>query len=233
MTDIFELDVPSPQEIIKNQNVIQHLEKGTTPEEIEDREYKSTFSQAFWDRRLLHDAINRAVEPCRNGDKTYAEFLVHKVDIKTGLDTWLFVFNQPHPLTPNRGQGFVGEIKIPGGKIYYQKQIIIIFFEANFTNMYPVGMLFDASDSQVRLLNPTWNKAVLKQKHTKNRDPKMWKNALRQTTKSYAQKQQQCEIDWINKANEREEAENPGRDTWIQSAEYWESQIKRMEEEIE
>ena len=75
--------------------------------------------------------------------------------------------------TPNPGQGFVGEIKIPGGKIYYQKQIIIIFFEANFTNMYPVEMLFDAFDSQVGMLNPTWNEAVLKQKHAKNWDPKM------------------------------------------------------------
>ena len=178
MTHIFELDVPTPQEIIKHQNVIQHLKKGTTPKEIKDREYKSTFSRAFLDGILLHNAINTAVGPCKNGEKTYADFLVRKVDIETGLDTWSFVFHQPHPSTSNPGQSFVGEIKIPGGKIYYQKQIIIIFFEAKFTNMYPIGILFDTSHSKVRLLNPTWNEAVLKQKHTKNRDPNMWKNAL-------------------------------------------------------
>ena len=233
MTHIFELDVPTPQEIIKNQNVIQHLNKGTTPKEIQDREYKSTFSTAFLDRVLLHDTIKTAVEPCKNGYKTYANFLVHKVDIKTGLDTWSFVFHQPHPSTSNPGQSFVGEIKIPGDKIYYQKQFIIIFFEAKFINMYPIGMLFDTSHSQVRLLNPTWNEAVLKQKHTKNPDPKMWKNALFQTTRSHAQKENQCKIDWINNSNQRQEAENHGRDTWIEAAEYWESEIERIQEEIE
>ena len=210
MTHIFELDVPTPQEIIKNQNVIQQLDKGTTPKEIQDREYKSTFSTTFLDGVLLHDAIKTAVEPCKNGYQTYADFLVHKVDIKTGLDTWSFVLHQPHPSTSNPGQSFVGEIKIPGGKIYYQKQIIIIFFEAKFINMYPIGMLFDASHSQVRLLNPTWNKAVLKQKHTKNRDPKMWKNALFQTTRSHTQKENQCKIDWIKNSNQRQEAKIVG-----------------------
>ena len=167
MTHIFELDVPTPQEIIKNQNGIQHLKKGTTPKEIKNREYKFTFSRAFLDGILLHNTINTAIEPCKNGDKTYAEFFTHKVNIKTGLNTWLFVFHQPNPSTSNPGQSFVGEIKIPGGK--NQKEIIIIFFKAKFINiLYPIGMLFNASHSQVRLLNPTWNEAVLKQKHIKN-----------------------------------------------------------------
>ena len=233
MTHIFELDVPTPQEIIKNQNVIQHLDKGTTPKEIQDREYKSTFSTTFLDRVLLHGAIKTAVEPSKNGYKTYANFLVHKVNIKTSLDTWSFVFHQPHQSTSNPRQSFVGEIKIPGGNIYYQKQIIIIFFEAKFINMNPIGMLFDASHSQVGLLNPTWNKAVLKQKHAKNQDPKMWKNALFQTTRSHTQKENQCKINWIKNSNQRQEAKNCRRDTWIEAAEYWESEIERIQEEIE
>ena len=230
MTSIFELTVPSPQEIITNKNVRQHLKPGTTPQEIQEREHKSTFSGAFWDRRLLHDAIERAVEPCRNGEKTYAEFLVHKVHIKTDIDTWSFVFHQPHPPTTNPGAGFVGQIKFPGGEIYYQKQIIILFFKAKFTNMYPVGMLFDVSGSQVRMLNPTWNEAVLKQKHAKNQDPKMWQHTLFQTTKSHTNKQRQCEIDWSNNANQREEAKNTRRDHWIQAAEYWELEIERIQQ---
>ena len=137
------------------------------------------------------------------------------------------------PPTTNPGAGFVGEIKFPGGKIYYQKQIIIVFFEAKFSNMYPVGMLFDVSGSQVRMLNPTWNEAVLKWKHTKNQDPKMWTNALYQTTKSHAKKEQQCKIDWSNNANQREEAENTGRDHWIEAAEYWELEIERIQQGLE
>ena len=97
MTSIFQLTVPSPQQLITNKNGRQHLELGTAPEEIQEREHKSTFNGAFRDGTLLHNTIDRTVEPCRNGEKTYTEFLVHKVHIKTGPNTWSFVFHQPHP----------------------------------------------------------------------------------------------------------------------------------------
>ena len=148
MTHIFELDVPTPQEIIKNQNVIQHLEK-----EQHQKKFKieNTSPPSVQHSSMEYYYIMPSIQQlnlAKTGTKPTPTSLSTKSTLKQASTPGRLSSINPTPYTSNPGQPFIGEIKIPGGKIYYQKQIIIIFFEAKFINMYPIGMLFDASDSQ-------------------------------------------------------------------------------------
>ena len=49
MTVLFRLQVPTPDEILRNGNVQKHLSSGRTPKECEEREFKSTFEAPYID----------------------------------------------------------------------------------------------------------------------------------------------------------------------------------------
>ena len=173
---IFRLDIPSPQNLPLHQNVQKHVHPGRTKQEIKERLYKSMFDLRYKNGGTLHRIITKATEPVNSGKEPLSHYLCHSITVTKSKDNWSFNFKHPRfPQEHTRTFG-VGEVKLPGGAVYRQKEILLFFYIMQFTGMYPDGDLFNRRGECVSTFNTVWNEEFFKNKH-KEKEEHIWVQA--------------------------------------------------------
>ena len=229
---LFPLNIPSPNNLPGHQNVKKHVHPGRTQEEIKERHHKSMFDLHYKNGATLHRIITEATEPVTSRKEPLSHYLCHSIHISDSKDYWSFNFKHPgFPKEHKRTFG-VGQVKLPGGAVYRQKEILMFFYIMQFTGMYPDGDLYSRCSERVGTFNAVWNEEYFKNKH-KGKEDHIWVQANNDS--NYAD---QANINiaiknWIRKKEEREASdypppsEDPSRASWEQAFDYFIQQFQR------
>ena len=229
----FTLQIPLPQDII-NEEVLQHVNPGQTPEEQKYRKYKSMFIPPYDDPHFLHHAVNECIKPIREGVEDLSKYLVHSINMYTQADSWAFLFKYKGDGNFDaRNPGF-GKVLLPEGKIGYQQEILIIFCVHQFINMFPAGMLFEADGkTKAGILMHCWNESVLKRRHAHKKNKEAWRDAFDDWYKNWDNRVQNCAVLWEKSKDDEEKDIESGRKRWIECLHFWEGVRRQIEEESE
>ena len=179
----------------------------------------------------LHRIITEATEPVNSGKEPLSRYLCHSINIADSKDNWSFNFKHPgfpeeHPRTFG-----VGEVKLPGGAVYRQKEILMFFYITQFTGMYPDGDLYNKRGQRVGTFNGVWNEEYFKNKH-RGKEDHIWVQACND---SYYADQANIDVaieNWIRQKEERESSDyaasdDPSRASWQQAIDYVTQQLQR------
>ena len=223
---IFRLDIPSPDKLPVHQNVQKHVHPGRTEQEIKERLYKSMFDLRYKNGATLHHIITKATEPVNSRKEPLSHYLCHSIHIAEIRDYWSFNFKHPgFPQEHTRTFG-VGEVKLPGGAVYRQKEILMFFYIMQFTGMYPDGDLYNRRSERVGTFNAVWNEEFFKNKH-KGKEEHIWVQACNDSYHADQANINNVIKNWIRKKEERESSEDPSRGAWEEAFDYFIQQLKR------
>ena len=228
---LFPLNIPSPNNLPGHQNVKKHVHPGRTQEEIKERCHKSMFDLHYKNGATLHRIITKATEPVNSRKEPLSHYLCHSIHIADSKDYWYFNFKHPRFPKEHKRTFGVGQVKLPGGAVYRQKEILMFFYIMQFTGMYPDGDLYNRCGECVGTFNAVWNEEYFKNKH-KGKEDHIWVQA---SNDSYYADQANINItikNWIRKKEERESSdypasEDPSRASWEQAFDYFIQQLQR------
>ena len=223
---LFKLNIPSANNITNHRNVSKHINPGKTEQEIERRRHKSMFDLHYRNGGTLHRIITEATEPVNSGKEPLSRYLCHSINLADSKDNWLFNFKHPgFPEEHQRTFG-VGEVELPGGAVYRQKEILMFFYIMQFTGMYPDGNLYNKRGQRVGTFNSVWNEEYFRNKH-RGKEDHIWVQACND---SYYADQANIDVvleNWIRNKQERESSDDPSRASWQQAIDYVTQQLQR------
>ena len=160
------------------------------------------FDLHYKNRATLHRIITEATEPVNSGKEPLSHYLCHSIHVADSKDNWSFNFKHPgFPKEHKRTFG-VGQVKLPGGAVYRQKEILMFFYIMQFTRMYPDGDLYNRRSERVGTFNAVWNEEYFKKNTRGKKTTYGSKQAMTHTTQTKQTLTSQSKTGYATRKNE-------------------------------